>query len=260
VADIGGWDGYFVRRLTEDFKGYGTLVEKRTADLSGTSITHLRVTVDADTVSKIGYHDAILILSVFHHMDDWQAVYEGLKAQCRELVVELAVPEETEVVGKVIRNAALNTAPSCRHILVDPDAVVIGETQGPNGPPRPLVQVKCAVQGIVKNGTGRAAPLVAKGDFSAFGYTPFPGTLNVMVGAENRGWFRQHSGVTVESERSDDYYVPAILDGISTPIHIGFSRNKAVLEVFAPIRLRDRLANEDTLIIRPAPIEVIDRK
>ncbi len=251
VADVGGWDGYFVRRLVEDFRGKGTLVEQRAADLKGTGIRHLQRRVTKRNVHEIGFHDAILILAVLHHMDDWLGVYEGLKKQCVMLVLELAVPDEAKVASRAIAGADRNTKPSYRYVLAD-DMVVLDNTPGPNGSPRPLVIVRCAAKGAVGPGTGQAAPLIAKADFSALGYTPFAGTLNIKVSRQTRAWFMaQEPAITIKSGRSNDRYIPASIDGVSGPVHVSFSRDKQSLEIIAPIRLRDQFSDGDIMVVRP---------
>jgi len=250
VADIGGWDGYFTRRLVEDFGGPGTLVEPRKTDLSGTGIAHRQMKVTASTVSEVGFHDAILVLSVFHHMTDWLPVYQGLKAQCRILIIELALPDEVNVMKAVIQGAEQNTEPSHAHIMRE--AKVFGSTRGPNKVVRPLLIMQCATQGVVETGGGHAARLVTEGDFSRLGYKPYPGTLNLRVGRHNKLWFQQQPGVQIPSGRSRDQYIPARIDGLDLDVHVSFSRGREVIEILAPCRLREWLADGDRITIRPA--------
>ncbi|MFW6031144.1 MAG: class I SAM-dependent methyltransferase [Myxococcota bacterium] len=92
VADIGGRDGYFLVRLYEDLAARGTLIDPRPADLPG----HIRhVKAKYKPKQDIGTYDVILLLSVLHHVGDWKAFYESLRARCRWLIVETANPEET---------------------------------------------------------------------------------------------------------------------------------------------------------------------
>lgn len=243
VADVGGWDGYFGIRLAEDLDAQATNVDRRSRNLP---IRHRVLDVTADTVHKIGAHDAILALSILHHMDDWQAVYEALRAQSRLLIVEAAHPDEAGTAK--VDGADRNTGPSYGQVTAD--GHLLGATPGPNGVDRPLMLVRNAAWGPVADGTGQAASLISDGDFSALGYQPYPGTLNVTVGREARDWIAALPGVTVASGRSRDLYVPVTANGLDA--HASLSRDHGSVELLAPVSLRAVLnvANGDTVEIR----------
>lgn len=243
VADVGGWDGYFGIRLTEDLNATAVNIDQRNRDLP---IEHRQLKVTADNVSQVGAHDAILALSVLHHMDDWRDVYQSLRDQSRLLVVELAHPDEATTAK--VDGAARNTGPSYEQVMAD--GQVLGSTKGPNGVDRPLVLVRNAVWGTVEDGSGRAAPLISEGDFTALGYQPYPGTLNVRVGVEARHWLASQPHQVIPSGRSDDRYVPVTVRGVDC--HASFQRARAVVELLAPFNLRKQLGlvNGDTVEIR----------
>ena len=91
VCDVGGRDGYFPARLLhEGYASAATIVDSYAGDFEG--ITHLRQKYRPG--DQIGTFNAILCLSVLHHVKDWRAVYEGLREHCRWLVVELPAPTE----------------------------------------------------------------------------------------------------------------------------------------------------------------------
>lgn len=245
VADVGGWDGYFGIRLAEDCQATAVNIDQRTRKLP---IEHRTMTVTADTVAQVGRHDAILALSILHHMDDWQQVYTALRTQSRLLIVELAHPDEASTAK--VDGADRNTAPSYRQIIAD--GVKLGATRGPNRVDRPIVLVRNAASGPVVDGSGQAAPLIAAADFTALGYDPFPGSLNVRTGREARNWLAGHPHLTIASGRSDDRYVPVTANGVAC--HAAFQRGRDVVELIGPERLRDRLqvGNGDTVEVRPA--------
>lgn len=245
VADVGGWDGYFGIRLAEDLNATAVNIDQRHRDLP---IEHRVMTVTADTVSQVGRHDVILALSILHHMDDWLDVYRALRRQSRLLLVELAHPAESRTAK--VHGADRNTLPSYRQVM--DDGLLLGETVGPNRVRRPLVLVRNAAWGQVEDGSGQAGPLIAAADFSALGYDPFPGSLNVSVGIEARNWLASFPHLTVESGRSDNRYVPAVVNGVRC--HAAFQRARDVVELIGPERLRDRLqvGNGDVVEVRPA--------
>jgi hypothetical protein len=245
VADVGGWDGYFPIRLAEDLDAIAVNIDQRTRSLP---VEHRVLTVTADTVSQVGRHDVILALSILHHMDDWPDVYRALRRQSRLLLVELAHPSESRTAK--VDGADRNTAPSYRQVM--DDGLLLGETVGPNRVRRPLVLVRNAAWGPVEDGSGQAAPLIAAADFSDLGYDPFPGSLNVRVGVEARNWLVSFPHLTVESGRSDNRYVPAVVNGVRC--HAAFQRARDVVELIGPERLRDRLqvCNGDVVEVRPA--------
>lgn len=245
IADVGGWDGYFATRLSEDCDAEAVNIDRHDHDVQ---VPHRVLNVDHETVGQVGRHDAILALSVLHHMDDWQQVYEQLKRQCRLLVVELAHPDEAEKAK--VPGAARNTGPSFEHVMAD-DGLLLGWTVGPNRVSRPLLLVRNAVWGPVVDGTGRAAPLIEAADFSALGYTPFPGSLNVQVGREGRDWLARRPHIRVVSGRSDDRYVPVSAGGVDC--YASFQRKPGVVELIAADRLRSRLGldNGDEVAVWP---------
>lgn len=91
ICDIGGRDGYFAVRFAE--AGHTvTVVDPR--------ITHLpveitRVPAKFTPASPIGDYDAIICLSVLHHVPNWRETYEAMKRRCTWLIVE--TPDASEV-------------------------------------------------------------------------------------------------------------------------------------------------------------------
>lgn len=244
VADIGGWDGYFGIRLTEDMDANATNIDQRVKQLP---IRHRVMNVNADTVEDVGYHDVILVLSVLHHMDDWLEVYNVLRSLCRLLIIELAHPDEAET-AKVAR-ADVNTSPSYYHVMND--GLLLGTTPGPNGVDRPLLLIRNAAWGRVEDGSGRCGKILAVTDMSPLGYQPYPGSLNVRIGREACDWIAAHDHLTIPSSRSDDRYVPVVVNDCEC--YASFQRDKDVVELIASHRLRDELnlSNDDTVEIRP---------
>lgn len=273
VADVGGWDGYFAVRLAEDLGAKAENIDPRRVNLR----LHRQMRVTAENVENVGYHDAILCLSVLHHLEDWEAVYEGLKAQCKTFVVEVCHPDEAKGdLSPVIAATADRIAPI--HERVSEDAVdLIAETPclDDRSIMRPTYLVrgdawpddseetkpdtdespeKRTVCGVVESGTGKAATLMGEltdADWEPLGYVPFPGTLNVAVSETDRDFLKALDGVEAPGLRRSTHYVPVAVPGPLAPVeaHVHFARSpggrpEKVIEILAPVDLRN-LGYED---------------
>lgn len=249
VADVGGWDGYFSVRLAEDLDARSLNVDKRNTPLP---VPYMRLQVTAGNVGQIGEHDAVLLLSVLHHMEDWQSVYEQLREQCLLLIVEVCNPEEATGNGRVIRETAHRMAPQYERVSADA-AEKITESPSIDEPElkRPVYLIRCAARGTVEQGSGKAAPLMEEEDFSALGYEPYPGTLNVRVGQRVRDWLQNLPGVEGPGLKRSTHYVPVQVEG--QRCHVHFSRSRATVELVAPVNLREALnvTDDDTITLRP---------
>lgn len=261
VLEIGGWDGYFTRRLTEDLGARCVSVDTRTPPDDDHQVQHRRLRVDADSVHALGNYDAVLALSVLHHMpDDWRRVYQGARRYCRWMVVE--VPHPDEVVGpklsSTMRRAREITRPLYDTVMADADSV-LAETPPLDRPDlrRPTVIIRCAARGPVQDGTGQAASLVehtTDDEWAPLGFVPYPGTLNVRIGQGARGWLRSFvdsGGVRGPRLGRWAWYVPVEANGY--PCFGRFSKDRTTVELVAPVRLREHLglSNGDQVTVRP---------
>lgn len=258
VADIGGWDGYFSRRIAEDHDVAVTLVEQRNVpDLARTGIVHRKMTLDASNVDTLGHHDVILTLAVLHHMPDWEQVYNRLRAQCDLLIVEAAHPQEAAA-GRPLTPTLTATRPQIgpSYDRATRDGDVFHITSGPNGVDRPMVAIRNTLTGVVEDGSGRARPYMqeqAEDFWGPLGYLPHPGTLNVRVGRAGRQWASLlPAAVERSTEKLPGPYWPVTV-GDAVDGHVRLSRSKVTVEVVAPVPLREtlKLSNGDTVEIRP---------
>lgn len=241
VVDVGGWDGYFARRFAEAGV-HATIVEPRAVPDLPAGVVHRREKVTAAT--DLGVHDAGLLLSVLHHMPDWQGVYESLRRSSRQVVVEAAVPDE--MVGDLsptLVETGGRIGPIVERIAAD--ARQIGSTRGPNGPRRPIYLVENTWAGTVEAGLGRASAAMTNRDpgrwGALLGYVPAPGTLNVRVGAAGKSWVRHLPGGVQDSKAGgvNGPYWPVTANGIDG--HVRTSRSRTTVEVVAAVNLRDAL-------------------
>lgn len=258
VADVGGWDGYFPVRLSEDLGAAAENIDSRRSNLR----CHRQLRVTADTVDKVGYHDAILCLSVLHHMPDWREVYEGLKAQCRVLIIEVCHTDEAAGDSPVMKLTGERIAPVFEAVSADAEDILC-ETPCLDDPSilRPTYLVRGTgapaftilsdsmdeedsdearvVVGIVESGTGKAAELMGEADldWSPLGYEPFPGTLNVGVSMADRDYLKGLDGVEAPGLNRSTHYVPVRVDDLECHVH--FSRARKTIELVAPVSLRE---------------------
>lgn len=279
VADVGGWDGYFPVRLAEDLDATAENIDSRRINLR----CHRQLKVTAETVGEVGFHDALLCLSVLHHMPDWREVYEGLKAQCRILIVEVCHPDEAAGDSPVMQLTGERIAPVFEAVSADAEDILCetpclddgtilrptylvrgtagvivpgSATVGDEGPERVIV-------GTVESGSGKASGLMREEglDWSPLGYDPFPGTLNVAVAAEDRDYLKSLPVVKAPGLRRSPHYVPVRIASERGNVdgHVHFARSPAgrpekVIELVAPVGLRDLLGLADG-----DPVEVRSR-
>lgn len=241
VADIGGWDGYFTRRLRDDLGADAVNIDTRPG-------ATMRMKVTKRTVSQIGYKDAILALSVLHHMGDWEPVLEALVRSCGILVVEVNHPDEAKVdtpVMRLTRDRFEGIYNAVRH------GELICETPALDPPhhKRPMFVLRNQTIGTVESGKGRAAVGIQDTDptdWWELGYEPFPGTLNICVTAGARAWLESLEGVTAPGLDRSTHYVPVTVNGSRGHVH--FARNpkgRTVVEIVAPANLRKTLNLQD---------------
>lgn len=262
VADVGGWDGYFPIRLAEDLDATAENIDPRRINLR----CHRQLKVTAETVDQVGFHDALLCLSVLHHMPDWLEVYEGLKAQCRILIVEVCHPDEAAGDSPVMQLTGERIAPVFEAVSADAEDIlcetpclddkrILRPTYLVRGTGAPAFTILSdsmnqedddearVVVGIVESGSGKAAELMGETDldWSPLGYEPFPGTLNVAVSEEDRDYLKGLDGVEAPGLRRSTHYVPALVG--ETECHVHFARSpggrpEKVIELVAPVSLR----------------------
>jgi hypothetical protein len=255
VADVGGWDGYFAVRLAEDLDARAENIDMRDIALP----CHRRLMVTGASVGEVGRHDAILCLSTLHHMEDWRAVYEGLKALCLLLIVEVCHPDETEGdLSKVMARTAHRVRPQYEHIAPEGDLIFQSPCLDNPENLRPMFLVRSGTVGRVEDGTGKAAAAMAKttpADWEELGYEPYPGTLNIAVPTHAREWLEGLPGVKAPGLGRSRHYVPVTVNGL--PAHVHFARSRPgravrTVELVAPVCLRETLGvdNGDQVEVR----------
>ena len=249
VLDIGGWDGYFTTRLQEDLNAKVTNVDERWSDDPG----HVRARVTAENIEQFGNYDVILMLSVLHHMEDWEEVYRKARRQCLLLIVEVCHPDEAKgKVSDVLQRTGYRLAPQHERIMADA-AEVICESPPIDRPKlrRPTVLIRQGARGTVETGTQQASALMeltAPAEWRQLGYEPYPGTLNVRVTDAARRWFEGLPGVIAPDLRTSEHYVPVIIEGINGHLHFSrqdVGRDTRPVEVASASHLRTVLGLTD---------------
>lgn len=115
------------------------------------------------------------------------------------------------------------------------------------GRTRKGVPVSDRAYGEVRQGSGRAAgKFEAVGD--GFGYTPFPGTLNLRVAAADKQRMLDAAVIVGPKVGKHDRFLPCTVAGVAGHVHFAGGRNS--IEIVAPVRLRDYVSDGDTLEVR----------
>ena len=271
VADVGGWDGYFPTRLREDrnLRAEAVNIDSRAVKLP----YHRQMKVTADNVHEIGQYDAILCLSVLHHMEDWREVYEGLKKLCRVLIVEVCHPDETQSTSPVIQETGHRIEAIYEAVMADATEVIC-ETPCLDDPqvkrPTVLILPQAAeaddtearvVRGTVEPGSGQAAGLMEELDpaeWDELGYVPWPGTLNLCVSEDDHAWLKTLPAVEGPGLRRSPRYVPVWVTneygGHRGHIHFARSpKGRKVIELVAQANLRAALYLDDGDTVQVEP-------
>jgi len=134
LLDVGGWEGYFTRRLVEDMRADAVMWEPRSApDVKG--FTHVEASMNSGNVDNVGRPDVTLLLSVLHHMPDWENIFRALRERSRIVIVELAHEDEAALV-RGVPDAERLTGETYRGIT---GGTLLGMVAGPNGVDRPVL-------------------------------------------------------------------------------------------------------------------------
>lgn len=252
LIDVGGWDGYFARRFAE-VGALTVLFEPRNvADLPD-GVDHAQVRVDGST--EFPTCDAALALAVLHHIPDWEQVLTNLRRASRTLIVEAAVPAELDgELSPTLEQTGDRIGPITE--LVGDIGRTFATTPGPNGVRRPLIVIRNRQSGTVEDGRGVATKHhVTEG--WPLGYDPVPGTLNLKVGRAGKSWaMRLPGAVEFDPYKLPGPYYPVTVtnsEGASIAGHVRTSAAHTVVEVVAPVNLRDELGLEDGDDVELAP-------
>lgn len=259
VLDLGAASGYFSIRLTQDFGARCVAVESRNViDHAEPYVAAIvKKAVTPEDVRQLGTFDVVLGLSVLHHMRYWRDMVRMLNKITRSaLIVETPHCKE-----------ALKKAVACHEL---PQIISLLEAHGleqiSSAPavwekslPRPMLALRrpgLPTEGKVFSGSGQNGQHLENSRdrlASVLGYEPYPGSLNVRtkyafrLGAYAMDFVdRRGRG----GRRGGDYQIwHARVAGFDGPAHVfrpgARSHGRYVLEVWAPVNLREHLGLED---------------
>jgi 2-polyprenyl-3-methyl-5-hydroxy-6-metoxy-1,4-benzoquinol methylase len=100
VFELGAYNGYFCRRLADDFKANAIAVDGQPflepyISPSGGSVTVLHRLMSATDINALTvHHDVIIAMSVLHHHNDWEDLAKALIDAGRVVFIETANPDE----------------------------------------------------------------------------------------------------------------------------------------------------------------------
>ena len=125
VLDFGAWNGYFSRRLAEDFDAHCTAVDD-TPELEpypGVTVINRRLAADEIT----GPYDVVIAMSVMHHLENWRQYLDAFLAAGKVVFLEVAIPDENLPKAKAHNNSkAIMRAVKAKKL----GGTVIAETPG----------------------------------------------------------------------------------------------------------------------------------
>lgn len=199
--------------------------------------------MDPEGIMDLPRFDAILALSVLHHFEDPLGGIEALRRRARKILI-LEVPHPEEILTKIASKHRL------AEIYREAQAVAAGmiiETPSTRQPDRFLRSVFIIpplLIGRAEHGAGHHAKTQEKaGDLfeEALGYRPFPGSLNIRTDHPND---LEDPHAIVKGNRRTYRMWPARIQGLEIPAHLMTFEarpKRPILELIAPIRLRDEL-------------------
>lgn len=256
VADIGAYSGWFARRIAGDYPDARvTAIDDQPllAAAAGPQVTVIPRRLDTAGLWALPRHDVTLALSVLHHIVDFAAALEAVRA-CRLLaLVEVPHPDE-----RWMRRAAGRHRLGELHDLVAASGTLLGrfERTGTDGVTyrRPMY----AVPGTVRQVTGWAftgggwcskkLPPFSRGLDQRLGYQPYPGSLNLRVAEPFALGPPAVNWVGKRGSRTRDYqFWRAWTGDLACHAMVPGTRGHGpdCIEMTAPVRLRDHLRIKD---------------
>lgn len=260
VLDLGAASGYFAIRLTEDYAARCVAVDRSSEvqAAKGRVAAVVHAALNAEAIRRQGTFDVILGLSFLHHQKDWRKVLAVLLRMARSaLIIETPNPKEQ------LRHAAAR-----RELAAIEQALETAGMQRVGASPAVwdhslergiwlLRRDGLPIEGRIFSGSGsNQSHMVRCADelTDVLGYRPYPGSLNVRtpyafrLGAYAMEYVDQRRGK--RGRKGGDYQIwHARIEGYDGPVHImrpGLrGHGREVLEVWAPVKLRELLGLED---------------
>ncbi|WP_306365456.1 bifunctional 2-polyprenyl-6-hydroxyphenol methylase/3-demethylubiquinol 3-O-methyltransferase UbiG [Nocardia sp. CC227C] len=94
VLDLGAYNGYFSRRLAEDFGAHCVAADDYVGLTDAPGVKAVRKRLSMPELTSLGSFDVVLCLSVLHHLPDWRAYLDALVSMAPLVFIETAHPDE----------------------------------------------------------------------------------------------------------------------------------------------------------------------
>lgn len=103
VLDFGAWNGYFSRRLADDFDANCTAVDNvpELEPYPGVAVINRRIQPDEIT----GTYDVVIAMSVLHHLENWRDYFAKFLEVAPVVFLEVAAPSEVLPKAKAHNNS-----------------------------------------------------------------------------------------------------------------------------------------------------------
>lgn len=94
VLDIGAYNGYFCRRLVDDFSPRCVAVDDAPELQHYRNVTVIPRHITPDEIRWLGDFDVVLCLSVLHHYPNWAEYLDAILSTGAQVFIESANPAE----------------------------------------------------------------------------------------------------------------------------------------------------------------------
>lgn len=252
LLDIGANDGYFSTRIAEDFNCYVTALDKnpKVDELFSKRIRPMVQKLTESTMKALPRFDVILALSVLHHFENWETIFDLMRAKARRaLIIEVPHPEE-----KLLKVPAKDDLKRLYRMVYAERLTLLGSSPATRQPhlSRHILHVPPLLAGIPFGGSGTHARMQEHyGDKfeEALGYRPYKGSLNLRIPFEP-DLSPAPIKVWVNNRRDYQFWLGRLRSYPRVPIHImvpGLRGWPTSIELVSPIRLRDLFEDKEMI-------------
>ncbi len=94
VLEVGAYNGYFCRRLHDDFNAECLAVDNNPRLEEAPGVRVIPKLLNPDAIRELGHFDVTMCMSVLHHRQDWYDFIDALLKSADVIFIETANPNE----------------------------------------------------------------------------------------------------------------------------------------------------------------------